>query len=298
MRDPQGREVSRVPIGAYKIATNAYDRDAKEIAGIADSGRAAQADNIRIQQMRDILQNAVTGPGTTTKAELTAWIQRWAPASLTGWERESANIDGPAAIQMFNKLGLTGAGTQERGVLGSRGGFQAIKMFQAINPGAQLLNSTNAGLLAKQAISNQADADYSLGAQTHFATQETRFGTENKYTSLAQFDQQWQSQRNPQVYAAAIGALAGQKPEEWAKGLTDDEYKRALDVVSRADPSSVVNGKSGRISMQPNNGAAQAAPIAAPGEATSVPTVKTAADYDALKPGPYIDPDGHTRLKK
>ena len=122
------------------------------------------------------------------------------------------------------------------------------------------------------------------GAVAHFADNETKFGQTHKYDSLAQFDRNWNAQRNPQVYAGAMGAVSGQPASQWAKGLSDDEYKRALDIVSRASPSAVVNAKSGRISMQPQ-GNQGARPVA----------VQTPADAAALSPGTtYVTPDGRT----
>jgi hypothetical protein len=100
-------------------------------------------------------------------------------------------------------------------------------------------------------IQNQANIDYGRDALGHFTTQETRYGDTHKYSSLEQFNTQWVNQRNPQVYAAAMGAVSGQPPEQWAKGLSDAEYDRALQIVSRAKPDAIVNTKSGRYSMQP-----------------------------------------------
>ena len=291
--------VPAVPAGAsYQVAVKDLDEDRGKINEIAADGRAAQTDNIRVQEMRNILANADndTGPGTDTKAALTAYIQRWAPAALTDWTRSSADLTGPAAIEMFQKLGFMGATAQEQ-TSSPRGGYQATKLFQQFNPGAQLLTSTNNGLLAQRLITNQANIDYSQGAQDFYTKQTDRLKSpEHDYDNLAHFDQQWQQQRNPQVYAGAIGALAGQPVSVWAKGLSDDpndpnsEYKRALDIVSRADPNAVVNGKSGRISMQPNQ------PTAAPSSGGSPPVVaRTPAEAQALPPGTtYTTPDGRT----
>ena len=48
-----------------------------------------------------------------------------------------------------------------------------------------------------QMISNQANQDYSQAALSHFADNETKFGQTHKYDSLAQFDRNWNAQRNP-----------------------------------------------------------------------------------------------------
>ena len=250
---PAQQQVERDP-AAYKVAESQYDRDSKEIGAIGDVGRQAQADQVRIKEMQDVLQRFSTGSGTEARTAASNWLQRWLPAGVTGWEKESANLTGSDAAQAFSKMALVGAGTQERGVLGARGGYQAIRLFKEANPNVNLQDATNKSILDMQLISNQANQDYSQSALSHFADNETKFGQTHQYDSLAQFDRAWNSQRNPQVYAAAMGAISGQPPTQWAKGLSDAEYKRALDIVSRANPSAVVNSKSGPISMQPQAG--------------------------------------------
>jgi hypothetical protein len=259
---PAQQEVERDP-AKYKVAESQYDRDSKEVAAIGDAGRQAQADQVRIKEMQDVLQRFSTGPGTEWRTAASAWLQRWLPSAVTGWEKESATLSGADAAQAFSKLALVGAGTQERGVLGARGGYQAIKLFKDANPGVNLQDATNKSILDMQMITNQANQDYSQAALSHFADNETKFGQTHQYASLAQFDRAWNAQRNPQVYAGAMGAVSGQPASQWAKGLSEDEYKRALDIVSRASPSATVNAKSGRISMQPQAGQSSQAP--APG---------------------------------
>jgi hypothetical protein len=259
---PAQQQVERDP-AAYKVAESQYDRDSKEVGAIGDAGRQAQADQVRIKEMQDVLQRFSTGPGTEWRTAASAWLQRWLPSAVTGWEKESATLSGADAAQAFSKLALVGAGTQERGVLGARGGYQAIKLFKDANPGVNLQDATNKSILDMQMITNQANQDYSQAALSHFADNETKFGQTHQYASLAQFDRAWNAQRNPQVYAGAMGAVSGQPASQWAKGLSEDEYKRALDIVSRASPSATVNAKSGRISMQPQAGQSSQAP--APG---------------------------------
>ena len=247
---PGQQQVERDP-AAYKVAESQYDRDSKEVAAIGDAGRAAQADQIRIKEMQDVLQRFSTGPGTEARTAASAFLQRWLPSAITGWEKESANLSGGDAAQAFSKLALTGAGSQEQKVLGTRGGYQAIRLFKEANPNVNLQDATNKSILDMQLIGNQANQDYSQSALSHFADNETKFSQTHQYESLAQFDRAWNAQRNPQVYAAAMGAISGQKPEQWAKTLSDAEYARALQVVANAKPGAVVNGKSGRIVVQP-----------------------------------------------
>ena len=270
---PSQQEVERDP-AAYKVAESQYDRDSKEVGAIGDVGRQAQADQIRIKEMQDVLQRFSTGPGTEGRTAAAAFIQRWLPSEITGWEKQSASLSGSDAAQAFAKLALVGAGTQERGVLGARGGYQAIKLFKEANPNVDLNDATNKSILDMQMISNQANQDYSQSALSHFADNETKFARTHQYDSLAQFDRNWNAKRNPQVYAAAMGAISGQPYEQWSKGLEEPEIERALGVVSRANPSAVVSSKSGRISMQPQG--SQTTP-AAPASTTGRPPLSSFA---------------------
>ena len=257
---PQFFPDATVPAEApYKNMETAYERDSKDISGIGLDARNAQTDNIRVQEMRNLLKTANTGTGAETQAAIRAFLQFNAPQMLTNWTTNYANLDGPAAIQMFQKLGFMGATSQEQQST-PRGGYQATKLFQAFNPGAQMLTSTNQGLLAQRLINNQQVIDYNQGAQDQFAQQERNFTSPHpSYSSLAQYDQQWQNQRNPQVYAAAIGALGQQDYAQWSKNLSQPEIERTLDVVHRADPSAVVNGQNGRLDLS-NKGQTSAAP--------------------------------------
>jgi hypothetical protein len=249
---PQQQQIERNK-GRYDIAVEDLKHDRGEINAISDAGRSAQQDNLRVKEMQDILQHVDTGPGTENAAKFRAWIARWMPGELSRWDGSGANLSNPAAIEMFQKLGFVGAVTQERGST-PRGGYQATKMFQQFNPGAQLLTSSNQGLLAQRLIANQAEADYAQGAQDHYNTQRERLKSpEQDYEPLTSFDAKWQAQRNPQVYAAAIGALGGQDPEMWARGLSKDEIQRVKDVVTRADPSAVIHMPGeGKVVLQPN----------------------------------------------
>jgi hypothetical protein len=253
---PQQQEIERDPAKA-KVADEQYGRDSKKIGDLTEGVTAAQNDNLRTKEMLDLLEKGdfSTGPGSETRTRAAAWFQRWAPAALSGWEKESATLTGAAAAQAFQKLAFQGVTTQEK-ESSPRGGILATQLFQRNNPGLDLLNPTNKSLLDMKLIQNQANIDYGRDALTHFTTQETRYGDTHKYSSQEQFNTKWINQRNPQVYAAAMGAVSGQPVEQWAKGLSDDgtqnsEYARVLQIVSRAKPGAVVNAKSGRIVVQP-----------------------------------------------
>lgn len=245
------QEVERDP-QAYKVNETNYTNDSTDIRAMAASGRQLQGDQIRIKQMQDVLQGFTSGPGTDARTAASAWFQRWLPSALTGWEKEPPNLSGAAAAQEFQKLALGSAGAQEQSLLGKNAGYRALELFKTANPNTELLDPTNQHILDMQLIQNQANQDYVQAAQAHFKENENKFKTTHQYDSLNDFDVNWGAQRNPQVYAAAMGAIAGQLPSQWTKGLSDDEYTRALQIVQRAKPSAVVQTKNGPYSMQPN----------------------------------------------
>ena len=125
-----------------------------------------------------MLQRFSTGAGTEARTAASAWLQRWLPSASPVGKRRVRNLSGADAAQAFSKLALTGAGSQERSVLGNRGGFQAIRMFQAANPSINLQDATNKSILDMQLISNQANQDYSQAALSHFADNEKKFCTD------------------------------------------------------------------------------------------------------------------------
>jgi hypothetical protein len=246
---PQQQEIERDPAAA-KVADQRYERDAKNIDELTAGVRQSQNDNLRVQEMRNVLNAINTGPGSEAANAARAWFARWNPAGAADYDKQAANLSGPAAAEAFQKLAFKGSISQEQGS-SPRGGYAVTKLFQQLNPGLDLLNPANKNLLDMQLITNQANIDYNQGATDHFNTQEDRYQNTHKYDSLNVYDQAWNKQRNPQVYAAAMGAVAGQQPEQWAKGLSDSEYARALQIISRADPQAVINTKSGRYAMQP-----------------------------------------------
>ena len=92
------------------------------------------------------------------------------------------------------------------------------------------------------------------------------------YTSLEDFNADWQRQRNPEVFAAAASAAAGLPARDgevngvkfkgWATELSAAEEKRVLEIVARAAPGTRVNTKGGDVIARPQ---APATPPMPPG---------------------------------
>ena len=248
---PSQQEIERDP-AAFEVNKRNYNDDATDIRALSTSGRQLQSDQVRVKQMQDVLQGFTSGPGTEARTAAAAWFQRWLPSGLTGWEKEPPTLSGAAAAQEFQKLALGSAGQQDQALLGKNAGYRSLELFRNANPNSELLDPTNAHILDMQLVQNQASQDYIQAAQAHFRQNEQAFKTTHQYNSLNDFDADWGAQRNPQVYAAAMGAIAGQPASKWSDGLSVPEYTRALQVVQRAKPSAIVQGRNGPLSMQPN----------------------------------------------
>ena len=223
----------------YKVREQAYTRDSGQVVDIANKGQQAQMDQVRIKEMQDQLERIVTGPGTATKVNMTAWLQRWLPNAVNPFTQQTQGLTDAAAAEVFNKLAFRNATTQERSVAGSRGaGARMTEMFLQSNPGLELLTDANQRMLNVMRIGNQADIDNTQGALNHFNQNEQAFQDSNgkSYTSLNKYNADWQSQRNPEVFAAAASAAAGLPARDgevngvkfkgWANELSAAEEKR------------------------------------------------------------------------
>jgi len=283
------------PLGSFETQQQDYRNDAKDLPEIAAKGQAAQTAQVRWQAMLDLADKITTGAGGQTRTQLANLAETAGFPGIAQTLIAHSSEGDAAAAQEFSKLALASAGASERGDLGSRGSLGAIKLYQQANPNLDLRPGANKAIIGMQLIAAQADADYAQAALSfgNKYANDFRSGA-GPYVPLSNFDQQWQQQRNPQVYAAAMGALAGQpaytagKTKGWSDGLSPAEYQRALNVVSRASPSAKVQGRDGGwLSMQPNANANQqpAAPA----------VVNTPAEAAALPPGTtYRTPDGRT----
>jgi len=143
------------------------------------------------------------------------------------------------------------SGQQESGVMGARGGVQALKIFMGANPSMNLQPLTNRQLLNNQLVMSQADQDYAAGHIAFVNQNGDALRRGEAYQPASKFSQQWASQRNPQVYAAAMGAMNGQDFGKWAKNLRPEEIARVGGIIGRIDPSTTVMGPTGKAFRVP-----------------------------------------------
>jgi len=285
---PAQQRIEQDP-AAYKVNESRYDAAKPWISEINQEVPALQQDNSRIAQMQDLLNRVTTGPGAASWASIKASMQTFAPEWLSGWERESHELTGAAAIEALQKLAFQGSISQE--AKGSpRGGYGITKLYQELNPGVDMLNAANKEVLDGKLIINQMGIDHGQAAAQHFTTQEDRFADTGKFESKDQFEQRWNSQRNAQVGAAALGALQGQSADKWSANLTPAEYDRALSIAARAKPGAEVYNRDGvKITLDPNQ---QQAPASA-----SVPAIGTVKGGYRFTGGNPADPKSWTAVQ-
>jgi hypothetical protein len=236
----------RPATATFDLQKEQHKRDTDELPKYNEQNQQAAANQIRIQQMRDLIDQISTGAGGAERAN-------WANIAETmGWtdlSKRLVGMGGAAAAQEFAKYGLATAGAQERGDLGARGSLGAITLYKSANPGLELQPDANRKMLTAQLIAAQANRDYTQGAMDYVNRNGDAFVIHGaNYTPLSHFDAEWAAQRSPQIYAAAMSAINGDPWQKWTKALNmkdASDVQRVIDIVRRADPTSTVMWNNG-----------------------------------------------------
>ena len=222
-----------------KITEHFVTQDGKQIdedlAHVIDSvGPTKQ----RLFQLRELNPDADTGSQGELRADLKNLVQTYAPKLA-----ESFNLDATPA-QEFKKIALAGAGQQERGDLGARGGFRAIELYARANPNLDNTPRANHDVANALLIWNQYHEDYARGATDFYNGQVDKI-QKNKsaegYQRLSKYDPAFIEKFRPELYSSAIGALNGKPSKEWAKGLTPAQAKIVGGILQRTDPSATID---------------------------------------------------------
>ena len=261
--DPRGNVVAQPGRDPYPIQQAAYAEDRKSLDGITDVAQNSQAMQMRLLEMRNLVGGLATGTGAQTKAQVAAALASYLPVSFAEQINKALDLPDPVAAQVLGKLVTQSAGTQERGVMGARGGVQAMKLFMNANPGLDKLPDANLRNTNAQLVAAQADQDYALGAQHYVNQQGNAFLSGKGYSPLSNYDEQWQQQRNPQIYSAAISVLNGDPYAKWSSGLSAAEQAQAKAIAGRVDNTASYNGPSGRAALT-QSGVPQQASSAVP----------------------------------
>jgi hypothetical protein len=249
-----GITAHQLPNGGVAITNNqpqqaeAYNKDLTELHEDAAELQARQQALTKTLEMRNLaLALPQTGSGGDTRAAIANYIHTYMPALENSWLTRAAKIPDAALAGEFAKLALVNAGNQEKDAVGARGGYRLIELYKNANPSLNQPQQLNVDVANLQAVAHQMDIDYLQGEQKWGAEKGGQYlSGQADYQPINNYDQQWMSQRNPQVYLGATLAMSGHPFAEWSKGLSKEEIGRALDVVKRVDSTSRIMGPDGK----------------------------------------------------
>ena len=234
-----------IPYSGRPEQDSAYKADIDRTGAITQSVQAAQASAPRLNEMADLAQQLTTsGPGGPAFARAATYLESAGVSPDT--IKQFTGMSGGAAAQMFVKLNVQAAGADAKANVGANTGIGSINLYQTANPGLALLPDANKRITNMMRVANQATQDYGQGALQHFGQNEQQFLGGGQYAPLTSFNNSWQSQNNPQVYAAATGILNGDSFDKWRARLSSpDEGFRAAQITARIDPNVMVPGRNG-----------------------------------------------------
>jgi hypothetical protein len=222
--------------------------DMKHSDEASDEINAGQNYIAQMQHARDIAaQLPTSGANADSRMAMANYVATYMPQLKDSWLTRAAKLPDAALAQEFTKFNVANAGADDKGTMGSHAGVAALKIFQGANPGFGLQPKANQDMANVKMIMKQGDIDYAQGLQDHINNARQAYVSgQSDYVPSTEYDRQWNKQRNPQVYGAAMSAMTGAPFAKWSKGLSKAEGLRALQVIGRVDPNATVPGEDGR----------------------------------------------------
>jgi hypothetical protein len=237
----------RPPQGDYQVQMKLFEDDLKEKQPLNETNQNAANLQIRLGQMRQLVDQINTGAGGTERKN---WANVADTMGLHDLAQSLIGKGGAEAAQIFEKYATQTAGELERATQGAKGsGIGALTMFKNANPGLDLQNNADKRMLNAQLLAAQANRDYTEGALQHITSNSAAFSHGGEYSPKSDFDTQWAEQKNPQIYTAALRALDGDPWEKWTAGLnlkTAADVQRVRAILERADPTTRIVWKDGQ----------------------------------------------------
>jgi hypothetical protein len=237
----------RPPQGDYQAQMKLFEDDLKEKQPLNEANQNASNLQIRLGQMRQLVDQINTGAGG---AERKDWANVADTMGLHDLAQQLIGKGGAEAAQIFDKYATQTSGDLERATLGSKGsGIGALTLYKNANPGLTLQPGANKQMLNAQLLAAQANRDYSEAALQHVNSNSAAFSHGGQYTPLSEFNEQWAAAKNPQIYTAALRALDGDTWDKWTAGLnlkTADDVQRVRTILERADPTTRIVWKDGQ----------------------------------------------------
>lgn len=238
-----------IPYSGRPEQTDAYKGDLTKVDALTTAAQSAQASMPRLNEMATLAGQLATGPTADTRAKGAALLEAAgvAPETIKAW----TGMPSGAAAQEFIKLSIATAGSAAKADVGANNGIQSTQLYQAANPNLSLLPDANKRITNMMRVSAQSIQDYAQAALQHFGDNETTFlgngpgHVAGNYVPLTAFNRVWQSQANPQVYAAATGILNGDPFDKWSAKISPAEGARAAQIAAHIDPTVMVPMRGG-----------------------------------------------------
>ncbi len=252
-----------VPFSTQPAQTEAWKADQARATQVAQQGTDAESQIQQALEGRNLAQGLPTGAGGESRAAVATWLKTYASPGVY-----QAFVDAglPEASQSeeAKKVFLRQAALDEK-TMGGSGGLGLTEKYAAANPGLNMTPKAIADMSNLKAITAQAAKDYSDGYLASFnKSQDTFLNQHGQYQPASNYDQEWHSQKNVATYMGAWAAMTGKPYAEWSKGLQGPAQDAALGVISRLDPTSIVNGPRGPIGVVKGGGQqSSAAPASA-----------------------------------
>jgi hypothetical protein len=234
-----------IPFSGRDEQVDAYKTDIPKAESLTMAAQSAQASMPRLNEMAELAGQLSTGPTAELRAKGAALLEQAgaSPEAIKHW----TGMPSGSASQEFVKLAIATAGSAAKADVGSNNGIQSTQLYQAANPNLGLLPDANKRITNMMRVSAQSIQDYAQAALQHFGTNEATFLKGGDYAPLTTFNRQWQSQSNPQVYAAATGILNGDPFDKWSAKISPAEAARAAAIAARVDPTIQVPLKGGGL---------------------------------------------------
>lgn len=214
-------------------------------------GNAAQASQIKLQQMRELAPVIPTGSGGDTRAAIAKWLETYMPEAAQKFTAAvSAGLIDPkstAAADEYRKLMVQAMGEQAK-ANNPAGGLGVSEIYLTAFPGLETSRVAIPQMLNVMMMQNQRNIDYAQGAQAFYNDARQRF-TANPlggYPTMQAYNETFSRMASPEVYAAAAAALNLVPPSQWTKGLSPDQQKAAIAAAWRAQPNALLVGMDGR----------------------------------------------------
>jgi hypothetical protein len=237
------------PTGSYDQQAKAYSGDIPTIKTISESGRAAQASALQLNELADVIKDVQSGgalPEFRAKVAALMEANGAKPETIEALTGMKSGTD----AQVLQKLAVATIGASAKADLGSNVGVESLNVYANANPGLDKLQDANKRVTNMIRVARAQIDSYTMGAQQHFNQNQTSMlhtpqGQVPDYHPLSEFNQQWQAQNNPQIGAAAIGILNGDGFDKWAVRASPDEAMNAVRLAARIDPNVQIPVKGG-----------------------------------------------------